>query len=1112
MSDKFISQILHGSIYLLLGQNYFYRKNPLIASVEEEYKIQPHFKSHDVFLELGGNINLQWITNRADFLLPPVHLEAISHIPWNGVLVTAVDGIARRFFSTPWREVQAYYDSKLKPPGSIADRERLIVSELFGEVGYFELSDYTFPTDKISFLKSRTNAITILSMYAIEFANPMTTLIIDGYDIDQDWLDTDILISVIPNIKGKVHAFGICSKSRNSSWKQYVDEGIIVEHEQTFAAYLAEKELQEELDIEEWSREYANSKLITIHGKAISIPKEVYNEASKDAIVLDDSIFFIENLPKQEEQDCFRRFLYQSGQRPVWEGYAWNFYFKRVAEEKLYNQIKRQLISNSIDNPPLILEGQAGCGKSVLLGKIAYRIKQEEEYPVLFIPQINSNIDGTKLLNFCNWLEEKSDVKRILILWDASVYNDDISRYVTLNDFLISKGKRILLVGSSLILSSRIKSNYHYKSFRLSVKLEDSEKESICEIFNLYSGRTITFNDFERLGLSNIFVACYRFLPPSRMNLRHGLVEEGKKNLHTLLDTVVLRDSFIENPFVNAFFEAGYYVKGDFLKESCDSENLKKIMEYICVPAQFNVNIPFTLLLRCFSSELSISIAEKIDEIDVFSFVETTEGDWIVGTRTSLEAELLLKSEISSMERQIKVIKHIVSCVRESIYFDTSHSEMNFLVEFLRAIGPNGRRREDYKEYFKDIADAIEKLRSTGITNSRIVLQEATLLREYAKEHNQDKIAILKRAQKLLEEEIDDILSDKRITSSQLGRLNCELASNLGAQIIEELINSNWLLIKELYRKQEKILRSTVDLGTESFHGLDICAWTAKGILSNKNAPRPFQQEIYKNFISLFEIALLSNPSLGDLADYHARLMEISEIYGDLLLTDEEFQILVEKGSCTGIYLRSRNYLKNVDFTRPLSVKNRKKCQSTINYLNKYKDMIWKDIHCLHLLFRIKWMLYTGEPILYREKTAIAIDKHGWQEIYNILETLLQLEPEKNNAVIKYIRAMALFHLKDRRWIDAFEEVSNISYPSHKRVIVNYLASDSQGKPIAYTGTIISGDGKKIRLRIEEIGRNVPYFNPNFARQYYVPGKTYGNVNLGFNFLGLQVVSLQGGR
>ena len=62
------------------------------------------------------------------------------------------------------------------------------------------------------------------------------------------------------------------------------------------------------------------------------------------------------------------------------------------------------------------------------------------------------------------------------------------------------------------------------------------------------------------------------------------------------------------------------------------------------------------------------------------------------------EAELLLESEISTVEKQVEIIKRIISCVKESMYFDTSHSELNFLVDFLKAIGPNGRKRDVYEK------------------------------------------------------------------------------------------------------------------------------------------------------------------------------------------------------------------------------------------------------------------------------------------------------------------------------------------------------------------------------------------------------------------------------
>lgn len=73
---------------------------------------------------------------------------------------------------------------------------------------------------------------------------------------------------------------------------------------------------------------------------------------------------------------------------------------------------------------------------------------------------------------------------------------------------------------------------------------------------------------------------------------------------------------------------------------------------------------------------------------------------------------------------------------KNAIILDDSIShngEMDFLIDLLKAVGPNGLKNEEYSSFYLKIADTLGKIREEGIWDSRTILQESLLLREYAK-------------------------------------------------------------------------------------------------------------------------------------------------------------------------------------------------------------------------------------------------------------------------------------------------------------------------------------------------------------------------------------------
>lgn len=57
-----------------------------------------------------------------------------------------------------------------------------------------------------------------------------------------------------------------------------------------------------------------------------------------------------------------------------------------------------------------------------------------------------------------------------------------------------------------------------------------------------------------------------------------------------------------------------------------------------------------------------------------------------------MEAEIVINSELSNLQKQMDIIKKIILEIRDADGYVSNYNELNFLVDLLKAIGPNGKK------------------------------------------------------------------------------------------------------------------------------------------------------------------------------------------------------------------------------------------------------------------------------------------------------------------------------------------------------------------------------------------------------------------------------------
>lgn len=1104
-------------IFLFLGQNYFPAQNPLIKLMAEKYGVGSG-KSHNVFFRLKDKTELEQVKKQVELIPTSDETETICMLPWNGVITSSVDGLAERCLRCNWREVQALYRGQSLAAHNLADRNRLCISYLFGSLNN---AAEQIPLNNRALINAKENATIILNKYDGDVLTPRGIVIFEGYDPKDDWLDMERLNPFLARcFKGQVHHFG---KSINDPlWREYVEDGIIIEHEQRFYDYLQEEIEAGNIDLQQLIMERGNDNRIQVNFKSFAIPTEIYNRTSQSAMILDDRILIKVDRELDEEtaREEFSNFLYESSFRPVWDGYKYGMYFKRSMESVIFKDIREKL-EKDFNVEPIIIEGQSGSGKSVLLGKTAFEYKIKREYPVLFISKEIQHVDFEDIRIFCDWLDDVTDAKRVLIFWDSSAYKSEIQKYLDLNNFLTSHGKKVLVIGTALSLGQSDykigKNKYPFRRIEIKPILETDEKKSFCDMLNKYSGKKITDETIKSYG-DNILTACYMLLPSSRRGLRKGLVEEANKNIIALKDLLRPVPQNEDNPFYREFLE-----KLSEMNVSAPEKQFEEIMgtekliAYICLAAQFNISTPFNLILRCFDWDYALEVSGKINEIDFFRFEELRNGNLQVTARSAIEAKIVVKWLLEDFKEMLKDTLKLISEVTAKFddfnlnqNYESMGSEVNFMVELIKAIGPNSDVHSFEKSY-EEIAGALSKKRLEGIKNTSTIIQESMLYREAAKkifvENENDwlkKHELAAKSQKLIEEEITHLQKNDGRNNHNLGLLYGELAANLAMQI-KDMTHSGKMNLENFKQSYENLIKAllyTRNLLPESFHGLDIAAWSCINVFSRVDIPDYEKMEIFTDTMAMFDSALDAYPQMSALEDYQRRLHEVADLSGNKEVAENAFEKLLEMGSGAGIYFNVKKKLKSTPLNARLDNEKIPLIQEILEYMGNYTQIICQDERCLRLMLRLKWLLYTKWPLMGSEKQELSLNKEQWTEIVEIIDRILSFTPEQLNAVLKYIRAIGLFFLKDKNYKQAFKELRNVYFPFDKRIIMNYTSNEE------YRGKIIrlsDENRSKTVFQIEGIIEPVPYFDRKFASEKHELHDFFEHLEIGFNFMGIQI-------
>lgn len=1055
-----------------------------------------------------------WISERAQRLITPVWLEQIARFNWSGVYTSAFNGLLNQSFRNDWRSVQPLFSPHLQPldPRS---RSKLHISYLFGSIEQEDLS-HRSPLNSIDLIRRNPQA-TVLLHRLPEQLTPLGTLAIDGYLCNDDWLSPENLLPVLMELqKDQVYLFSATEEHFENEFIQHaIDTGRLEIFRESLASVLSQGVEAGIIPVGHQFDQEQRGRRISRGNDEIQVPNHVWTQLSRYATLLDDALYLPPTpLSSEKRYSGFRAFLAESGSQPIWSAYTYGFAFNRDYEFELRLRVNTLLNSTTFEADPIVVHGQTGAGKTIALGSLAFNIRAEKRHSVLFIGRRNQRINYNDIDQFCQW-SEGENFPATLIIWDGM---QDLEQYYLLHKHLIGRGRNFVLVGSAYKLEDQQRAN---NLIIAPGELSPSEIPRFKTFLSSFASPLgSSLDSLLREEDSSFLVALYRLLPETRSQVRQGLnleagitqilMREKSQNINPEVRQTVLAQALLKAGMLN---KIGILTtdKSIVAGETISSE--QELIGLIMVPGRFGLQVPIEVLLRSVQAATITNFHEIFFGIDLFRWSEDNFSNILVGARHALEAKLIAQSRLGGPQTEIEYAKKLLRNIRLGSG-QTETAELQFAADFVRCLGPNGPEHRLYSHQYLELANELTKIREEhGVKTPRLMLQEASLLREVLIQNLVDesevetRLELLSRAEIVLMEAIHEVGTTPK--SARLkSMLLVELASTYGTRAREYLRNERPTseILEEFTKARTSAMKARV-IQPEDFFPIDVIAWSTKDLLTHGQLDESTKMDIIVNLFNTLALCEGDEISVRDKEKLQRRRYEFSILLDDEVLKEDALKTLTEMGSPAGHYLTAVNRAGQLPIADGIvSPQQLASYKSAVEYLKANYEAIKSDGRCIYLYLRYWWTYNSRLPFYPSERTPLPFDKEQWREALQILELLLSLDEEFSNPQLRYLEAISRWHLG---YYDAatevWRELQRISdrVTGRKRVMKTYLASMPNGEPRKFHGIVssISEDGSRGEIFVEGLLQRIAFFPRDFGLEDIQRDEQVSGFHIAFNYI-----------
>ncbi|WP_086564539.1 hypothetical protein [Streptomyces africanus] len=1069
-----LARLVKGPSFLLLGQS---------LETSHEVTDDPGRRVPSVTAASGHDLSDAYQRFNDAIRTEPVPewLSTIIQYPWNGVFTSRIDSSLSALFSSDWRRVVPTAQAQLgRHPRSTTE---LQLRHLFGGLGLPD--DERPPMDAIQEVEIRARAVESLNTLADTLVTPRGVVVVEGYTLD-DWLTPQELFAFVGRLQpGQAHLFSATDPLRENPFiGAAMERGTLVVHDQPFGELLSELEETGRFQRSAAGRGMAGQRVIPVGDTFAEVDVSTWNRVIGAARPVDTEL--LEPFPSASaamRYQRFRNFLGESEGTPPWKAIASGYHLRRDFEDTLLRRVRAGLEELSTPEP-IVVAGQTATGKSIALCALALDIARSGQGAVLHTSRRSDRPTLADIDAFAAWADEYHGIPTLLV-WDGMVSTDE---YYSLQRQLRSRGRRVLIVGSSYLPPGQIRKGLHKNVLRIGSGLSDGEVSRIKEWLPKF-GVPVP-DDLGKTVDSSFLAFLYRVLPDTERGLRRGLSMEmraAETGLEKLAKSAKLSNRAHLSVMAQALADAGFDIDALTPSERPHSElvdlsfaersSTEQLTAMILVGGCRGLPVPLELPLRVLGRDGSSSIVELVKNFDIFRWTDNDSGNQYLGTRTQLEAELLAKEDLN-VRTEVEVIVRMIENLRPALN-RWGGEEVQYIVDLMERIGPKSRLPE-YKPHYLDFADAFRQLREgLGRTHHRLVLSEATLTREYVhwaqsgdKCTYEERIRLLRDVQRLVQMTLEEADAAPR------SRLNLlvELASTAGAQLFELSQlgeRGDAASIKELMSGVMRAALSARALDPENVYPVDVVAWTTRQAVESGLLTERLKIDLLANAQASLDSIDPESLSPEQRAKYDQRHLEMSRMLNDPALEVKHLAALSENSDPAAYYFLALAAARGGPDGMKVAVETLLRAPADVR----------ADWRCSRLLLDLFWQLKTGRRFLRGEREVLAFAPDDWEECLRVADAIPNAGGFDRYR-LDFLRGLSLFHLGSyRRSDEVFRALDRESHDLSSRVVATYLLSSPDGNARVFTGRVTwaTPDGRKGTVWVDQLTTEVAFIPQRFS-------------------------------
>lgn len=1057
-----------------------------------------------------------WLAERFERRVPPAWLAVLNELPWSAVFTSALDPTLVAMLSGAGREPEAILTAS-EMPRAARSKARPPLYYLFGRAGSPDPKAHP-PIDRGGLNVRRINHAFPMFGRVLDTATALGLVVIDGFVPGRDWLKIeDVLGTIGGATPEQILWFGgrppLEIEDASDFDTAIASRQILVEEERlgTVAAEL--RALGRLPDLVAPESEEAGVVSFIDDKRLETTPEERLRVEAVASIVDDSWTAFLSPLGPDAVYDAFRRFHGDlGGSRLLVEGVRRNFAIERDFERALQRHVNAALADHSSVDGPLIVHGQSGTGKSVALARIVARVREMKSAAVLYalgrVPQ------SYEVSSFCE-AAEKAGAKSTLIVCDA---NREIEHYRDLLMSLRSQGRRVVLLGSRY----RITDNTSGQS-RLSIEaptnLSSNERQTLSDLLEHFVSEQL---DPELFHDVHILAFLYRALPPSRSRLGAGLGAEARAAEQVLRirgrqQRPLLQDTQLAQELVRAGFANGYQPLFDEQQSvALEAEDTSgRIIDLVMLAGSLNCSVPVNLLLRAVTESIPRSdislVADMFGELDLFrwKWADAERSELLVLPRITLEAELICRRRLGSVEKESERLIELIKAVR-SAGIDRDH-ERRFLLTLLHQIGADGSRGRRYRHAYVDIARTLTELRRQfGVIHPSLALQESAFRRSAIRVHvveDHERLTLLEEARDAVQTALDAI-SDGSISAPKrtVQNLQVERASLYGYLAYDRAKSGSVREIWSSYQAARSAIRQAVSV-TDNYFPLDVGLWTPADLLRMADLSVEHRAELTADIYATLDQVDIDTLPPKQREKFDSRRMNVGRLLKNQTLAEEAYAALEASGSTAGYFLRARELAPELDrhMVQVTRSDDLDRARRAADFLSARLDKISHDERCLSLLLEYRWIAEMGLRPLRGQRQPLPSERGARRRLLTIVSAVNEASGTASRHVTRYLEAVLTWLVGDDQIArQIFRELGQeTEYEDPSRVVRRHLITDANLVPTFFEGRIERQRSEgHWNLRVDGLNRLVDLLSRDFPDDEIAYGRTIRRFGIAFNYIG----------